>query len=135
MNLGLVYIDLAQYSQAIEFFSRAEPILCEIHDEYRSAMLYNNIGYVHSILKAWETAEQAYLVSIERWRALGDPHSLADTLDGLGVVYLEQGRNEKAVYMFHDALQVLSQADLSSDQGFLQQTIHQHLQEVQHQDT
>ncbi|MEZ4707555.1 MAG: tetratricopeptide repeat protein [Caldilineaceae bacterium] len=127
MHLGLVYTDLDQYHESLALYASAERTFLRSHDSLRLAMLENNRGFAYKNLENWTQAEIAYQKSIELWKPLQDTYSLANVLDGLGVVYLSQGINQKAIQVFEEALQVLSQTKVIADQGYLQAMIRKHL--------
>ncbi len=59
-NLGSVYADQAQFSNALDYFKSAATISEEDNDLSLSAMVYNNIGIAYSNLGAYEDANRYY---------------------------------------------------------------------------
>jgi tetratricopeptide (TPR) repeat protein len=130
MNLGVVYLTLDQPQQALGLFLCADPILRKVCDDLHRAMNYCNMGIAHRMLKEWNQAEASLLSSVERWEQIGNTEAIANVIDELGLVYLEQGLLEKAMATFQDALERL--APIENEPGYQHryETIKKHLEKA-----
>ncbi|MEM7128638.1 MAG: tetratricopeptide repeat protein [Chloroflexota bacterium] len=130
MNLGLVYIESGQLAASLEEFKVAEPILRRTYDRLYLALLSLNQGVVHRELKMWIESVGYLKSSIEHWKMLDMPASLANAYDTLGMTYLKQKKKEQALSQFQQALNSLTQSvDDPSCDSFMNE-IKEHIHEA-----
>lgn len=130
INLGNLYLSVSQPEAALECYAQVQPILQQTQDERRLAMLYNNQGIAFRKLKQWEYARDSLIASIERWQRIDNVEFLVDTLNELGLVYVEMGVLADAKTTFQHALQELHRIESDIVRTDYHQLISEHLQQV-----
>ena len=69
-NIGLVYIYLGQYPQALKYHEQSLVIQKEIGDKAGEGTTLNNLGSVYNTLKQYAVAEKTLFAAIEVWESL-----------------------------------------------------------------
>jgi tetratricopeptide (TPR) repeat protein len=135
LNLANVYVALEQYQEALSLYLSARQMLRQIQDQRHSAMVNHNLGMVYYQLKHWAKAEEAYLLSLEQEQEVHNVSLLINALDGLGLVYLAQGRLTEAKATFEKALSHLAQIQDEPGYPYLFEMVTAHLQDVAKQNS
>lgn len=130
MDLANVYLILQEPQEALSLYNLAEPVLLKAKDERHLAMIYTNIGIAYRCLRQWDRARHSLLASIESWQQIGNIRSLANAVEELGLVYLDQNLYENAITKFHDALNWLSQIKNEPGYARLLESVTAHLAEA-----
>lgn len=130
MNIGNVHLRLKEPNNAITLYEQADSIFRSTNDELHLALLHLNYGIAYRLRKDWQQSKKYLLNAIERWQILGDIQSLVNTIDELGILYLEQGMTHKAKVTFTQALENLKQIELQPGYGKLLERVTQHLAQL-----
>lgn len=117
INLGNVYLVQQQPARALELYLLAEPPLRLAQDELNLALLTMNLGIAQRDLQHFSVAEQTLLAAIDGWQHLGNNYFLVNSLDELGLVYLQQGHHRLAAATFRQAMMTL--AIMKDQPGYL----------------
>ena len=133
MHLGNVYVSLERSFEALELYRPAEKTFRQVCDRLRLAHVNHNIGLAYRQLQDWDKAKSAYLLSIEYQQKIGNIVWLVNTMDGLGLVYLEQDQPEEAISIFEEALNQLTQVEGEPGYEHLLKMVSTHLQEASEQ--
>ena len=130
MNLGNVYYYNDQPEEALHLHLQAERIFRRVQDLFYLGLVNHNIGMAYRKMEQWHSAEEAYLLSIEQRKNIGNVAGLLNSMDGLGLVYLGQGQPSKAMSVFETALDRLT--GIKGEPGYdrLVEMITSHLQEA-----
>jgi len=130
MNLGNVYNALEQPDRALKLFLPAKKLFLRVQDHYSLAMVAHNMGIAYRKLQQWDEAQAAYALSIQHKQEMGNIVALVNSMDGLGLVYLEQSKLMEAKATFEDALTEL--AKIQGEPGYEQRLamIKAHLDDV-----
>ncbi len=133
MNLGNVYNLSGQPAQALALFLPAKKTFNDRQDIYSLSLVTHNLGMAYHRLQRWDEAQDFYLQSIQHRRALGNIINLANSLDGLGRLYLDQGNLAEAKATLTEALHEL--ANVAGEPGYQQRLgmVTEHLNEVNEQ--
>ncbi|MEZ5344173.1 MAG: CHAT domain-containing protein [Pyrinomonadaceae bacterium] len=75
-------------------------------DRVWEGVAYISYGLIHDTLGEFQNALDAYLLSLEIWRELGNDQYVASALNNLGVVYHDIGEFEKAVFYYNQAIEL-----------------------------
>ncbi|MCB0113822.1 MAG: tetratricopeptide repeat protein [Caldilineaceae bacterium] len=126
MNLAVVYFQDGRPQYAIPLLKDAATTLRRFDDGRHLAMAYNNLGLTYTALGLWHEAEQAYLASVDLWQQTGDTLSLAETVDGLGMVYLSQQAFAEATVQFERSLALVAD-DQDAPRQHLRAQVTEHL--------
>jgi tetratricopeptide (TPR) repeat protein len=130
MNLGNVYLLMEESENALELYAISEAVLRPVQDELHITMLYVNRGIALRQLCQWQEAELSLLTAIDRWQQRGNVKSQVNSMDELGMVYLKQGLYRKALEVFEDTVQLLTQIVGKPGYTMLHQTVVEHLRQV-----
>lgn len=128
MNLGVSYLGLGQPARALTAFDAAAPLLFQSQDEHNIPLLYHNRAHAYRQLAQWAVAEEACQAAITRFRRQARVIELANALEELGWIYLEQKRTDEAVAAFELGLQELSQLRDDPELTFFRNLLTQALQ-------
>nr|NQU93454.1 tetratricopeptide repeat protein [Bacteroidota bacterium] len=113
-NLGIVYAKTMQYQKALDHFRLAlemkNAMLDENHDmekimQYQSGS-YNNIGLIYDQIGKYDSALYFYNKSINIKRTLSDYRGIAESLQNIGVTYLNLNDFTKARDCLQRAYQI-----------------------------
>ncbi|CAF1541544.1 unnamed protein product, partial [Didymodactylos carnosus] len=109
-NIGLVYNDQGQYSQALKYYEQSLEIRLKTLGPNHSivAITYNNIGGVYNDQGEYSQALKYYEQSLEiRLKILGPNHpSVAKTYNNIGTVYKDQGEYSQALKYYEQSLEI-----------------------------
>ena len=105
-NLGFVYSDLGQHSEAEIHYRQALSIYEEINDRAGVAKDLANLGLAFWNRKEYSKAEEYYRMSIEIDEELGIPHGVAVGFANLGNIFADQGDFQKALDFYYKALDI-----------------------------
>ncbi len=128
MNLGISYLGLGQPARTLTAFDAAAPLLFQSQDEHNIPLLYHNRANAYRQLAQWAAAEQACQAAITRFRRQARVVELANALEELGWIYLEQKRTDEAVAAFELGLQELSRLRDDPELTFFRNLLTQALQ-------
>jgi tetratricopeptide (TPR) repeat protein len=106
-NLGQAYLNLGQYSKAIEFLQQSLMISQEIGDRKGEANSLVNLGNAYGNLmqdsKASEFYQQALIINKE----IGDREGEGTTLSNIGILFFETDEFAKATEALLDSVEAL----------------------------
>jgi len=131
MNLGVIFYCQGRYQEAIALFKQVEEVKIPRRDPIRLAQLYNNWAMALQGLKRWEEAERSYEMSLSYWRLLGNIEGIADTLEGFGTLYTDQGLYDRAIEIFQEGLRLLKEGDPNQHYKVLYDILSDHLANAQ----
>ena len=95
-----------EYARGNEFYQLALDYYEKTGDEYMANLLHNNIGGNYFYMGDYEKAVEHKLICYE-WKIIaGDSIGLSTTLNDLGVIYSQWGKNEMAIRYFEEAEKV-----------------------------
>ncbi|HEY4799351.1 MAG TPA: sensor histidine kinase, partial [Bacteroidia bacterium] len=98
-NLGLIYLKLRNYSEALKNHVAALKIRNEIGDKKGIATSYNNIGFVYEEQGNYPNALENYYAAIKIKQEIGDKEGMAITYNNIGDIYLKQNHAAEAKKM------------------------------------
>jgi len=105
-STGIEYLNLAEYSKALEQFLKAYDLYQQDNNLSGTVNALNNIGIVHKNIGNYAIALNYYKQALDKNRELKDEVSYANALGNMGVIHdLLQQRNEALEY-FHTALKI-----------------------------
>lgn len=108
-NLGIVYSLLGQPAKALNVYAQAIQTFTTLHDTNNLAKILTSQGIDYTTLRCWIEAENSFLRSMALFQELDDTGWYLNALDGLGLVYLEQGQPDKAYTAFERVFTLLPQ--------------------------
>ncbi|MCB0209195.1 MAG: tetratricopeptide repeat protein [Anaerolineae bacterium] len=111
MNLGNVYMALKQLMVALEHYFQAERTFRDVEDWVHLGFVNHNIGMIQRHAGQWSQAKEAFFYSIEYSQRVNNIGLWINTLDELGLTYIDEGDTERARAIFTDALDLLSKIE------------------------
>ena len=130
MNLGIAYFSQGQNQKARELYNEIEPTFHQVQAKLPLARLQTNQAQTHRKLHEWEMAKHVCISSIKLWQELGNTRWAVNAMDELGLIYKEQGEQQKAVETFEKALKQLEQIEGSPNYQRLFELLERHLEET-----
>ena len=133
MNMGIVYVELNQLDEALEFYLTAESIFSQRQDWAYVAMVNNNLGMAYHQLKEWNKAEDSYNVCMNQWKRLSNIRELVNVMDNLGLLYLAQTFYDRAIQVFSEALSLLNHIQHDPNYDFFFKMVSENLHSAKEQ--
>ncbi len=125
-NLGLVYRNLGQYQQAIDFYEQSFAIAQEVGDLWGEGEALNNLGIVHDDLGQYQQVIDFYEQSLVIFREIGDPNGERRALGSLGFAYQNLGQYQQAIDFFKQQLAIIREIDNSPEERLNQRWRERH---------
>jgi tetratricopeptide (TPR) repeat protein len=110
-NIGWVYLDKADYENAMTYFQQALPLREKLGAPASIAETTNNIGETYTRTGQYGQALNYYLKALDLWRKAGDKGGVAFASYGLGRLFQYQGRYGAALTSAEDALKSWREAN------------------------
>ncbi len=110
-NLSSCKIREDRFDESLEYSRSALDLSEKVQAGRLSAMASDNLGVAYGALGDLDRAEQNQRRAIERLSQIGDLRNLADSLGGLGYIYLRRHEPAKAVDPFERANKVAHDID------------------------
>jgi signal transduction histidine kinase len=104
--IGLTYKNQGDYSEALDYYSRALNIWEEMGDRRNIAGCHINFGTVYALLGNYTEALNHYNASLIVCKELGFKKGIAYNYDNMGIIYKNQGQYAKALDNYSDAIKI-----------------------------
>lgn len=112
INLGAVCREMRRFDEALAHTLEAEQAFKVINAPLiKHAFVTLELGLLSKASGGWADAEQYFGYSISLWREVDDPVYLANCLRLLGQVLVAQDKIDKALGVYHEAIDVLTQTE------------------------
>jgi tetratricopeptide (TPR) repeat protein len=107
-GIGLAYVDLARYDEAILYYNKARDVYVAHQDNEGIALQLQNIGVVYYMVGRTDDALKNYLRSVSILENLDDvnPSILANNYLNTAIVFMQIGEKNKALGFFRKAEQI-----------------------------
>lgn len=105
-RIGRVYRAIGQLEEAMRNLGTGHALFDAAGDVRGVASSLDDVGKVHWMRGAYDSAESFAKRSLELRRELGDRRSIALSLNNLGLVYQDSGRFDEALAVFDEALAI-----------------------------
>ena len=108
--LGLVYVDIGEYSKALSSYERSLEIMKAVippnHPDFATS--YNNIGLVYMNMGEYSKALSSYERSLEMRKVALPPNhpGLAASYNSIAAVYYNMGEYSKALSSYEQSLEI-----------------------------
>ena len=106
-NIGTIYRNLSQYSQALNFFQQALAITQEIPDPVSQGVILGNIGVVYDRWGSYFQALDFYNQALTIAQDLGNREDVSSNLNKIGLVYSYLGQYSHALELMQQALAIV----------------------------
>ncbi|RPI52153.1 MAG: hypothetical protein EHM56_08715, partial [Chloroflexi bacterium] len=104
-NIGLCQIKQGRTAQGRLALEKALRLYEGLNSPFDVGMVCHDLGYTSELLGDLDAAIEHYQAALDRWQQLGNPGPWANTLNGLGVIYHQQGKYEEAQLALEGALE------------------------------
>jgi tetratricopeptide (TPR) repeat protein len=105
-NLGLAYVSLGRYDEAITQFQQILPIFQEMGNRKGEAITLGSLGNAYNTLGRYDEAISHYQQILVIQRQIGDRRGEASALGNLGIAYDRLGRYDEAIIQFEQVLPI-----------------------------
>jgi len=112
-NLGIAFLDKAEYEKALEHYYRSLSIRKSIDDKEGMARVLSNIGNIHLFTGDYKRALEFFERSMELDEKGGDPKAIQGGVGSIGLVQLYMGEYDKAI---ESMTKTLDYARMTGDQ-------------------
>lgn len=103
-NIGLCQLKQGQMTQGRQALERARALYEALHNPFDLGLVCHDLGWAGELLGDLDSAIEYYQAALDRWKQLENPGPWANTLNGLGVVYHQQGMYDEAQQALEEAL-------------------------------
>jgi CHAT domain-containing protein/Tfp pilus assembly protein PilF len=107
-NIGLVYGQLGQYSQALEYSQQALAINREVGDRLWEGRTLNSLGIISDSLGQYAKALEFYQQALAIYKEIGNRSEEGRTLVNSGAVYWNLEQYTKALEFYQQALAIFT---------------------------
>jgi tetratricopeptide (TPR) repeat protein len=104
--LGLSYMALKNYTEALGYYQQALKIRTEIGDKAGMAWTWNDLGMMRGNQGDYEDAIKCHLQSLEIKKETGDREGMAGSFGKIGHDYYSMGKFPEAVNNYLEALKI-----------------------------
>lgn len=118
LNIGLGYLDLSNYSEALDNFQKASLSAAELKDAERQAKASYFIGNVHLYLENLEQALIAHEEAFQLYQSQNNKAWMGAIKNGIGVILSKQGKGKESLKTYEEALDILSGDSLELTASF-----------------
>ncbi len=106
LNIGIIYKDQSDYTQALNNFLSSLKIMQDISDKKGIAYSLNNIASIYKYIGDIPTALKNYFASLKLLEELKDNRGVAASYDNIGVIYWNQSNYTEALKNHSAALKI-----------------------------
>lgn len=111
-NLGVAYIDMGRYQQALQSYSDVLAIRREAGDKIGEATTLNNMANVYHFWGRYQPALQTFFEVLAILQEVGNqPEEESAALNNIAATYSTLGQSEQALAYLDDALKIANQLD------------------------
>jgi len=114
--IGMVYSDLGEKQQALEYFQQALPLSQAVGDRKQEATTFNNIGVVYSSLGEKQQALEYFQQALPLSKGVGDRKGEGVTLMHIGTIYHFLGKKQQALEYYWQAFPLLKAVGYNEQQ-------------------
>lgn len=104
VNITKAYNRLSDYSAALAYLKRAEPLIGDLHDKLLTADFFNTAGLVHKNIGDYSQALPAYRQSLAIYQSEHNEDGIIGTQLNMGVIYQNVGEYGQALESFQPVL-------------------------------
>ena len=116
-NIGDAYRHLADYTKALEFYSKALPLSQKVGDKEGEAAIINGLGLVYSCFGEKSKALKYYNKSLLIRKQVGDKIGEAIALSNIGGTYGDLGEKTKELAAYYKTLSLWQQLGYKSNEA------------------
>lgn len=122
-DIGVIYNNLGEYQQALEYFLRAQAQADSLDWPYRSAFSHTWIGYAHHQMGHHESAIHYLLKSLSLFSEFEIDANITNALHFLALAYEAIGNDQKAISHLERALRIHQSLDQKLGEALIQNNI------------
>ncbi|MBQ5452657.1 MAG: tetratricopeptide repeat protein [Bacteroidales bacterium] len=111
--------DAGNYEDALECYQKAGEIYMEIGDKYKTAYIFNNIGYCYDTMSKFREALMFYQKSSQFYRAVNDIDGVINNIKNVALMYERLQEYGNALKYCQSALEYLEKLEADEEKGEL----------------
>lgn len=116
-NLGLIYKELGNSDEALKLYLEVYDLEVRRKNSFGISRTANNIASIYFDMHHFGKAEQMFRISIREARAINNKQFEAASIHGLGLLYQETGKPEKAIAEYRKAIEINRQVGFREYHG------------------
>jgi len=105
-NLGYVYLELAEYKNALESFNKSLKYEKALQSDKKIASVLNNIGLTYDYLGKYKQSLEYYLKALQMEEDFNNDEGISNVSNNIGNTYQIWGNYEKALYYYLKSLKI-----------------------------
>lgn len=105
-NLGLAYMGLSQYHQAIDYYEQSLALALRLQNRQAEANALNNLGEAHRYLSQYQRAIEYYEQSLAIAEDIDYRVGIANSLNNSGLAYASLSQYDRAIAFYEDSLAI-----------------------------
>jgi two-component system NarL family sensor kinase len=106
LNIGNVYFDAANYSEALNSYSQSLKIATELNNKQCMGRAAGNIGNIYFLQGKYPEALADYLQALNLWQAIDDKKGMSIAYTNIGNIYMTEGNFPEALKNQLQALKI-----------------------------
>jgi len=103
-NIGTIHLHRGEFKTAVAYLLQAETIYEKIKERKKLPYVLLKLGNIYSETKDFNLAEKWFQKGIEQSLAINDLQKAGLGLNGIGIIYQNEGRYSEALAKFNEAL-------------------------------
>jgi signal transduction histidine kinase/Tfp pilus assembly protein PilF len=113
-NLGYVYLELAEYKNALESFKKSLKYEKALQSNKKIASVLNNIGLTYDFLGKYKRSLEYYLEALQMEEDSNNDEGISNVSNNIGNIYQIWGNYEKALYYYLKSLKIYEKLESKS---------------------
>tara|TARA_S200000501_G_scaffold368177_1_gene405640 strand:+ start:113 stop:2452 length:2340 start_codon:yes stop_codon:yes gene_type:complete len=111
IQLGIIFNEIGQYSEALKIFLKAKIYAEELDDKIGISSALNSIGNIHLLQGEYGNAKKIYLESLAIRKKIEDKVGIAGSLNNLGNLYRRKGEYKYAFKNYKKCLSIVEEIE------------------------
>jgi tetratricopeptide (TPR) repeat protein len=111
-NIGLVYFQLEQFNEAINYYSKGFAIEEEFENVSGQSIVLLNIGLSYNSLEEFDKALEFFSLTLEKCDDTCPNSVKIQAIAGIGLIHYYKGQYEEAIEEFNEAIDLSSKLDM-----------------------
>jgi len=123
INYGSTLFLMQKHAESLEYFEKALDLSEGSQDSYHTAIIYNNIGRLYTIIGDFNNAERAIHNALEICYELNDKLGIANSLSQVAVLYNNTNQYYKALESAQKAIELAREVGVLDIEAYSLHTI------------
>jgi ATP/maltotriose-dependent transcriptional regulator MalT len=112
LNMGIVFGSKGDFKGSEAYTLKARKIYEKLNDTFHMINIWTNLGMIKDFSGNWAGAAENYAMALETAKKIGSTVQQARLNLNLGILYMNQAKDNEAASCFKDSIQLCSKPDL-----------------------